>query len=46
MGAILVALCSIGAAGGIAFLGCQLYLATVRMDMVRAQRRRDPRCAR
>ena len=43
MEVILVALGSVAAAGGIAFLGRQLCLATVRLDMLRAQRRRAGR---
>lgn len=43
MGALLLALASIGAAGAIALLGRQFCLAQVRLDMVRSQRRRDRR---
>ncbi len=46
MEAILVLLCSAAAAGGVAFLGCQLFDATVKLDMLRQQRRRAARSAR
>lgn len=45
MEAILVALGSVAAAGAIAFLGRQLCLATVRLDVLRDQRRRAGRRA-
>ncbi len=45
MEAILVLLCSAVAGGGIAFLGCQLFAATVKLNMLRDQRRRAARSA-
>lgn len=41
MDAMFLALASFGAAGSIAFLGRQLCLAQVRLDVLRSQRSRD-----
>jgi len=46
MEAILVALGSVAAAGGIAFLARRLCLATVQLGMLRDQRRRAGRRTR
>lgn len=43
MEGMLLALASIGGAGLLAFVGRQLCVAQVRLDMVRRQRRRDAR---
>lgn len=43
MGALLLALASVGAAGALALVARQFCLAQVRLDMVRSQRRQDRR---